>query len=1454
MRRTRCRPWAPLCLLVAGLAVAGQVHAGGMGISAAPCGTVLDSTGASVTTSIDTIPFHYYKVPFSRGPHANRDVEFLWSDTYLSRFNLRLDVDTGPEQLTDLDRLGQAACETVGNPLGLLWTNIQVMYNLLAMQTTLKDSLGQPFTRPAEYDADENHPIGFRVAQITDPDLERNHLDTYVYTPSFAAYGQYAGYHGDGGTDAKPTANYGQYTSSYTSSAEDSVTGHGSTPYPGNSIQIPGPLPTQVGAPESDPDRWTRPSGLASADLMHEGQHAMNGASGLHMFASAAEVVTGLNTDSPRYDVDYHYSLSPTSDNISNAYPHWQSFTAWLAFNWRGTDTTAAGWQDDLLRRWAKGPPSELDLRGLALRLRGLECAECDSYPAFAGLDSIARVQRLIHDWRVACYVNSSSLPGGHYGFPPQFGFSPARTLGAWQNVDNDAVDDTVSVPPVFTLGVADRNVVRRHTVRPATVAGSPDRPLVLRMFGADYFVFAADPALASTSQDLIVRVRMPGLLRGRYTGSEIYCDTCRTVAWSGRLFASVVRYSQASDSLYLHPEWATGITTSSAVLDRVNDDLVFETPGFGADTKAVVVVVTLEDGPEGTYSTQPLVAGTSQSCLPTSALPGQSFVYPFEVLALARANELAPDPLPVAASSRPESAPAWSPDGGSLAFSGIDASGHRGIFLVSAAGGTPSELEPASSAQFDPSWSPRGDALAYAQARTGGRDLWLKTMGGAAQQLTSLEGEVHAPAFSPNGAQVAYLRFFHAVPQDSTPSPPGGELFWQSELRLLTPASGGDVVLASLPGDSSLAGVRWTPDGHYLYYRGTSENGLAPWHVYTVPVGGGTPAVRDALAPDALALDLHPGHGRVLTNDALALEWTPVCHTQITGCPQCEETTQRYPFVRLGLRDTLTGQTGLAPQVLGHVEPDSRWSPDGTRVALTMTDEGDANVYVTPVTSDHAPAFTSQSTYYLVAACQAFNLPLSATDPDGDAISREVFDLPSGATLQSDGTISWPSPVVGNYWIIARALDPQGTVASRLIHLEVVDQGTCGGGGGEGDPDPIEGGGHHSLERAADANRLIGTGYTGPARLANTYLDGAESGAWVAQTARLVAARSDSTGLVRTRVAALRPGTFRLDRARLLVVDHEPGTVAVATPAGLAVGAKHRPVRLTSESGEDLTQALTGTTADARLFTAGASLTLEWAAADSIAGLVLDCARASAADPASEWGVRIEVPDASGWTLVGRIHPRSSYDALAAPLDPGTPVRLAFVTDTYVREVAGYSLGESEGGAATVTPVELAETDTEGGIERLAAADSVSVDLAQGQGVTLLFDGPLPVAERERTLFLDLLASFTPEGSAGASSREAAEILPARFALRGNQPNPFGGGTTIRFDVPRTATIRIDVFDAQGRRVRTLANGAFEPGAHAVVWDGTDASGQRVRPGVYLYRMLAPGFRDQGRMVLLGR
>jgi flagellar hook assembly protein FlgD len=121
------------------------------------------------------------------------------------------------------------------------------------------------------------------------------------------------------------------------------------------------------------------------------------------------------------------------------------------------------------------------------------------------------------------------------------------------------------------------------------------------------------------------------------------------------------------------------------------------------------------------------------------------------------------------------------------------------------------------------------------------------------------------------------------------------------------------------------------------------------------------------------------------------------------------------------------------------------------------------------------------------------------------------------------------------------------------------------------------------------------------------------------------------------------------------------------------------------------------------------------------------------------------------------------------------------------------------------------------------------------------------------RTLFLELVASFTPAGAQAGQSQLVGSQPTGRFALLPSLPNPFERTTAIRLEVPRASEVRVEVFDALGRRVRTLANQVFPPGVHSLEWDGSDARGVRMGPGVYVVRMMSDGFRQEQRVVWLG-
>jgi len=93
---------------------------------------------------------------------------------------------------------------------------------------------------------------------------------------------------------------------------------------------------------------------------------------------------------------------------------------------------------------------------------------------------------------------------------------------------------------------------------------------------------------------------------------------------------------------------------------------------------------------------------------------------------------------------------------------------------------------------------------------------------------------------------------------------------------------------------------------------------------------------------------------------------------------------------------------------------------------------------------------------------------------------------------------------------------------------------------------------------------------------------------------------------------------------------------------------------------------------------------------------------------------------------------------------------------------------------------------------------------------------------------------------------------LPARFQLHQNYPNPFNPATTIEFDVPASARVRIEVFNILGQRTQVLVDEMRSAGRHKVIWNATDQTGRQTPSGVYLYRIVAGDYVSTRTMTLV--
>ena len=93
---------------------------------------------------------------------------------------------------------------------------------------------------------------------------------------------------------------------------------------------------------------------------------------------------------------------------------------------------------------------------------------------------------------------------------------------------------------------------------------------------------------------------------------------------------------------------------------------------------------------------------------------------------------------------------------------------------------------------------------------------------------------------------------------------------------------------------------------------------------------------------------------------------------------------------------------------------------------------------------------------------------------------------------------------------------------------------------------------------------------------------------------------------------------------------------------------------------------------------------------------------------------------------------------------------------------------------------------------------------------------------------------------------------LPQGFELGANFPNPFNPSTMIPYRLPAAMHVRLEVFNLLGQRIATLIDGEQPAGFHTASWDATDAAGQAVGAGVYIYRLASGGQATSRRMLLI--
>ena len=397
------------------------------------------------------------------------------------------------------------------------------------------------------------------------------------------------------------------------------------------------------------------------------------------------------------------------------------------------------------------------------------------------------------------------------------------------------------------------------------------------------------------------------------------------------------------------------------------------------------------------------------------------------------------------------------------------------------------------------------------------------------------------------------------------------------------------------------------------------------------------------------------------------------------------------------------------------------------------------------------------------------------------------------------------------------------------------------GGSGGSG------GGGGFSARRAG-AYSLMGTA---PAVRENSLLPGVPLGT-LATDALPLGGEPNLVGSLRT--AYVREGDTRgmtVDRVRLLAVDHADSTEAVSAPDGsVLVGARRTAASVTDHLGRDLTVAATGTGPEPLYADSGEVLEVALPAAGQSAQALLIETLDGTRGPGGI-GVTALANDGT-WREVGALHPRHGWSTSALALPATARVRLAFAAAHALR-FAGVLAN-----AATAVPQSAplrSATSTRSGpaTGSVAATDDSTVVMAAGDTLSLSFDDLPAPASGARTWFLEVTGTPVAREAASALAArvEGADARPAVFALHQSLPNPARVGAVIPFDLPVRESVKLEIYDAQGRRVWKLT-APYEAGRYRVEWDLRTQQGARVTPGVYAYRLIAGPFRDERKLVVL--
>ncbi len=100
--------------------------------------------------------------------------------------------------------------------------------------------------------------------------------------------------------------------------------------------------------------------------------------------------------------------------------------------------------------------------------------------------------------------------------------------------------------------------------------------------------------------------------------------------------------------------------------------------------------------------------------------------------------------------------------------------------------------------------------------------------------------------------------------------------------------------------------------------------------------------------------------------------------------------------------------------------------------------------------------------------------------------------------------------------------------------------------------------------------------------------------------------------------------------------------------------------------------------------------------------------------------------------------------------------------------------------------------------------------------------------------------------------SESDTDLLPTKFELEQNFPNPFNPTTSIKFALPTKSYVSVNVYNLLGQEIAILVDQELPAGTYTAEWDGRDKNNTEVASGIYFYKLVAGDFIDTKKMMLV--